>query len=92
MSKPIEEILPPKPEPRLLIYAWTPNDPPAEYDGLIKVGQTTQEDVNARIRQSQGQMQQPTRCTLLRRPSVTMGPRFATAMSANASSTRASRT
>ena len=58
MSKPIEEILPPKPEPRLQIYAWTPNDPPAEYEGLIKVGQTTQEDVNARIRQSQGQMQQ----------------------------------
>nr|WP_246237107.1 DEAD/DEAH box helicase family protein [Pontixanthobacter rizhaonensis] len=40
------------------IYAWTPNDPPAAYAGLIKVGQTTREDVNERIRQSQGQMQQ----------------------------------
>ncbi len=58
MSKSIEDILVPKPEARLRIYAWTPNDPPAAYVGLIKVGQTTQEDVNARIRQSQGQMQQ----------------------------------
>jgi hypothetical protein len=58
MSKSIEEILVPKPEARLRIYAWTPNDPPSAYVGLIKVGQTTQEDVNARIRQSQGQMQQ----------------------------------
>ena len=59
MTKPsIDEILTPKPEARLRIYAWTPNDPPADYAGLIKVGQTTQEDVNARIRQSQGQMQQ----------------------------------
>lgn len=58
MAKPIEEILTPKPEARLRIYAWTPNDPPAGYTGLIKVGQTTQADVNARIKQSQGQMQQ----------------------------------
>ncbi|MFN4220666.1 restriction endonuclease [Novosphingobium sp.] len=59
MSKPtIEEILLPKPEGRLRIYAWTPNDPPPAYAGLIKVGQTTQADVNDRIRQSQGQMQQ----------------------------------
>ena len=59
MSRPIEELLPPKPEVRLRVYAWTPNDPPAAYFGLIKVGQTTLEDVNERIRQSQGQMQQP---------------------------------
>jgi hypothetical protein len=58
MSKTIEEILAPKPEARLRIYAWTPSDPPTLYAGLIKVGQTTQEDVNDRIRQSQGQMQQ----------------------------------
>lgn len=59
MNKPtIDDILTPKPEARLRIYAWTPNDPPAAYVGLIKVGQTTQEDVNDRIRQSQGQMQQ----------------------------------
>jgi hypothetical protein len=56
--KSIAEILAPKPEARLRIYAWTPNDPPPSYVGLIKVGQTTQEDVNERIRQSQGQMQQ----------------------------------
>ncbi|MDJ0314589.1 DEAD/DEAH box helicase family protein [Arthrobacter sp. H35-D1] len=43
---------------RLRIYAWTPNDPPANYAGLIKVGQTTKVDVNERIRESQGQMQQ----------------------------------
>ncbi|MBA1343937.1 DEAD/DEAH box helicase family protein [Rhizobium sp. WYCCWR 11146] len=59
MHKPtIEEILAVKPEARLRIYAWTPNDPPASYVGLIKVGQTTRENVNERIRQSQGQMQQ----------------------------------
>ncbi|HMR94336.1 MAG TPA: hypothetical protein PKE05_02260 [Microthrixaceae bacterium] len=58
MSRSIEEILTPKPEARLRIYAWTPDDPPAAYSGLIKVGQTTLEDVNLRIRQSQGQMQQ----------------------------------
>ena len=59
MNKPtIDDILTPKPEARLRIYAWTPNDPPAAYAGLIKVGQTTQGDVNDRIRQSQGQMQQ----------------------------------
>lgn len=59
MNKPtIDEILLPKPDGRLRIYAWTPNDPPPAYAGLIKVGQTTQADVNDRIRQSQGQMQQ----------------------------------
>ena len=58
MPKPVEEILVPRPEMRLRIYAWTPNDPPAEYVGLVKVGHTAQADVNARIRQSQGQMQQ----------------------------------
>ena len=58
MSKTIAEILAPKPEARPRIYAWSPNDPPSAYIGLIKVGQTTQEDVNNRIRQSQGQMQQ----------------------------------
>jgi len=57
MNKTIEEILAPKPEARPRIYAWTPNDPPAAYRGLIKVGQTTQKNVNERIRQSQGQMQ-----------------------------------
>jgi len=58
VTKSIEEVLAPKPVSRLRIYAWTPKDPPPSYAGLIKVGQTTQEDVNARIRQSQGQMQQ----------------------------------
>ena len=58
MVRHIEEILTPKPEARLRIYAWKPNDSPAAYAGLIKVGQTTREDVNLRIKQSQGQMQQ----------------------------------
>ncbi|OZD82141.1 restriction endonuclease [Rhodococcus sp. 05-339-2] len=59
MNKPtVEEILAPKPHERLRVYAWTPNDPPTDYAGLIKIGQTTQPDVNARIKQSQGQMQQ----------------------------------
>ena len=51
MTRTIEEILTPKPEARLRIYAWTPNDPPAAYAGLIKVGQTTRDDVNVRIRE-----------------------------------------
>ena len=54
----IDEVLTPKPEARLRLYAWTPKDPPAAYAGLVKVGQTTQANVNNRIRQSQGQMQQ----------------------------------
>jgi hypothetical protein len=58
MSRSIDELLPEKSEARLRIYAWTLNDPPAGYAGLIKIGQTTKADVNARIRESQGQMQQ----------------------------------
>lgn len=59
MSKPsIDEVLTPKPDARVRIYAWTPNDAPFAYAGLVKVGQTTRENVNDRIRQSQGQMQQ----------------------------------
>ena len=59
MSKPtIDQILTPKSEARLRIYAWAPNDPPKAYAGLIKVGQTTHSDVNVRIRESQGQMRQ----------------------------------
>lgn len=54
----VRELLPPKPVSRLHIYAWTPKNPPAGYEGLIKVGQTTKANVNDRIRQSQGQMQQ----------------------------------
>lgn len=51
-------LFPKKPSSRLRIYAWTPKHPPTGYQGLIKVGQTTQEKVADRIRQSQGQMQQ----------------------------------
>ncbi|MFO1241208.1 MAG: restriction endonuclease [Sphingomonadaceae bacterium] len=59
MNKPtIEDILTAKPEARLRIYAWSFNEPPSAYTGLIKVGQTTRENVNDRIRQSQGQAQQ----------------------------------
>ena len=58
MSRPDEALFPEKLAARLRIYAWTPNDPPANYVGLIKVGQTTKSDVNERIRKSQGQMQQ----------------------------------
>ena len=58
MTKNIDAILPQKPRVRLRIYAWAPNDPPADYVGLLKVGQTTKADVNARVHESQGQMQQ----------------------------------
>ena len=46
----IDQVLTPKPEARLRIYAWTPNEPPPAYAGLIKVGQTVRADVNDRIR------------------------------------------
>jgi len=52
-----DEILAPKPNSRLRIYAWAPVEPTSQYQGLIKVGQTHQENVNERIKQSQGQMQ-----------------------------------
>lgn len=58
MSVDTAQLLPPKPSARLKIYAWSPNNPPAGYEGLIKIGQTTKEDSNQRIRESQGQMQQ----------------------------------
>lgn len=58
MARRDEELLPSKPSARLRIYAWSPKNPPSGYEGLIKVGQTTKEDVRDRIRESQGQMQQ----------------------------------
>src|SRR3954452_15643126 len=46
MAKTIEEILPPKPEARLRLYAYSIDAP--SHEGLIKVGQTTR-DVKKRI-------------------------------------------
>lgn len=51
-------LLPVKPSARVRIYAWSPKHPPTGYDGLIKIGQTIKTDVNERIQNSQGQMQQ----------------------------------
>lgn len=48
MGKPIEELLPDKPESRLRIYAYSIDD--SAHAGLLKVGQTTQ-DVKARVAQ-----------------------------------------
>lgn len=58
MTHTIDELLPKKPLARLRVYAWKPNYPSPDYEGLVKVGQTTREDVNDRIRESQGQVQQ----------------------------------
>lgn len=58
MNRVIDDLLPDRPETRLRIYAWSPNDPPAAYAGCLKVGHTTKTDVNERIRESQGQMRQ----------------------------------
>jgi len=57
INKSIEELLPEKPEARLRIYAWS-TEAIAKYKGCLKVGQTTQ-DVNIRIKQSQGVAQYP---------------------------------
>ena len=48
MTKPIEEILAPKPEARLRIYAYSIDD--AAHVGLLKVGQTTRGREDARCR------------------------------------------
>ena len=52
MTRSIEELLPAKSNARLRIYAWSTNEI-AKFKGCLKVGQTTQ-DVNVRIKQSQG--------------------------------------
>jgi hypothetical protein len=57
VSKSIEELLPSKYEARLRIYAWSTKEI-RKFDGCLKVGQTTQ-DVNTRIKQSQGVAQVP---------------------------------
>ena len=57
MSKSIEALLPAKSEARLRIYAWSTQEI-RKFDGCLKVGQTTQ-DVNTRIKQSQGVAQVP---------------------------------
>ena len=57
MTKTIEELLPDKSEARLRIYSWSTSEI-KKFAGCLKVGQTTQE-VNVRIRQSQGVAQVP---------------------------------
>ena len=52
MTRSIEELLPAKSEAPLQIYAWSTNEI-TKFKGCLKVGQTTQ-DVNVRIKQSQG--------------------------------------
>ena len=48
MNRPIEDLLPEKPEARLRIYAYSIEDD--DHDGMLKIGQTTQ-NVKARIEQ-----------------------------------------
>ena len=55
--KSIDEIFPVKARTQLKIYAWSTEGIP-KYSGCLKVGQTTQ-DVNHRIKQSQGVAQVP---------------------------------
>ena len=57
MTKTIEELLPDKSQARLRIYAWSTTEI-KKFEGCLKVGQTTQE-VNVRIKQSQGVAQVP---------------------------------
>ncbi len=57
MTKTIEELLPDKSQARLRIYAWSTTEI-KKFQGCLKVGQTTQE-VNVRIKQSQGVAQVP---------------------------------
>lgn len=55
MPKQAVEIFQPKPEVRLRIYAWSSTEVAERWRECVKVGQTTQLDVNDRIKQSQGQ-------------------------------------
>ena len=55
MPKPTADLLPEKPAARLRIYGWTSNEVAERWRDCIKVGQTTQANVNDRIKQSQGQ-------------------------------------
>jgi dethiobiotin synthetase len=57
LAKTIEELLPQKSEARLRIYAWSTKEI-KKFECCLKVGQTTQ-DVNVRIKQSQGVAQVP---------------------------------
>jgi hypothetical protein len=57
VTKTIEELLPDKSQARLRIYAWSTTEI-KKFQGCLKVGQTTQE-VNVRIKQSQGVAQVP---------------------------------
>jgi hypothetical protein len=57
LAKTNEELLPQKSEARLRIYAWSTKEI-KKFEGCLKVGQTTQ-DVNVRIKQSQGVAQVP---------------------------------
>lgn len=57
LVKSLEEIFPAKTRTQLKIYAWSTEEIP-KYKGCLKVGQTTQ-DVNYRIKQSQGVAQVP---------------------------------
>jgi hypothetical protein len=54
VSKPEAELFAPKPDVRLRIYAWSSQEVADRWRGCLKVGQTTQ-DVNERVKQSQGQ-------------------------------------
>jgi hypothetical protein len=54
LSKTDAELFSPKPDVRLRIYGWSSHEAPERWRGCLKVGQTTQ-DVNERVKQSQGQ-------------------------------------
>jgi hypothetical protein len=54
MPRAIDELFAPKPDARLRIYSWSSDEVAERWRGCLKVGQTTQ-DVNERVKQSQGQ-------------------------------------
>lgn len=55
----IRSLEPAKPEFHPRIYAWSSDDVAEWRKGCLKIGQTTREDVNVRIKESQGQQQIP---------------------------------
>lgn len=53
-AKSIADIFPEKPDGEPRLYAWSSDEVAARWRGCLKIGQTVR-DVNARIRESQGQ-------------------------------------
>lgn len=58
MTRTLSSLFPPKSEALDRFYIWDYDNPSPEYAGQVKIGRTIREDVNERIKESQGQARQ----------------------------------